>query len=113
MVGNEEGNGNKCRYVSGLYCQPKCRGFGPAGTCISECGDFILEGKPFSPDGDAKDKTSAEAGAAAGFYESYRGRTLSVESPKDAAPREVLPDRVVHGQPPQRDNGPQVVDGES
>lgn len=113
MVGNEKSNGNRCKDYPLLHCPQKCRGERKAGTGVSERCHRTLARKPRAADGDAKDQAAAEADASARFYDTLRGSAVLNPRETYTAPREVLSDRVVHGEPPVSDNGPEVVDGES
>lgn len=113
MVGNEKGYGHQCRFVPGIHCGSACWGFISERVSVSECRYLTLEGQSLSYDGNTQDQVAAKAAAQAGFYDALRGGPFSVEGAANISPSEVFHHRMVHGEPPQRDNGPEVVDGES
>ncbi len=102
MVGNEERNGHKCRFMPNLHCLSFGGSLCEAGACILECSYKSLEGGPCPDDGDAKDQATAEAAAEAGFHDPLGSRALSMAREAYAASGEIFPDRLVHGQPPKR-----------
>jgi hypothetical protein len=113
MVGREERNRNRCHLDPGLYCPPECGGVRSPGVGIFECGHFSLAFKSRAPDANAEDQASAEAGAKARFYDQIRSGAVSLGGAENPPPGQVLSNRLVHREPPERDNGPEVADGES
>ena len=113
MVGNEEGIGHKCTLLPGICRAAKSWGVCEAGTCIFERRYSALARKSRAAHGDAKDQAAAKAGAEAGLHDAGRSCKVSLVRKTDTPSGEVLSYRVVYGEPPQRDNGPEVVDGES
>ena len=113
MVGNETGSGHICGFHPSLRCSPECGGFGKTGVSFLECRAFALAGKPLPADGDAKDQATSKAAAEAGLHDAERSRTVLMVSPKNPALGALFLDRMVHRESSRRDNGPEVVDGES
>ncbi len=113
MVGNKKSNrGERC-YLSNICDTQKCRRISPPRISFPECCYTTLEREPRPDDADAKDQATAEARAEAGFYDTTGSRTVFVVRTTDATSSEVFSDRVVHWEPPRRDNGPKVVDDKS
>ena len=99
--------------MPGLYCFSECRGFGPARTCIFKCVYLALEGKSRPHDADAENQIAAKARAATRLYDSFRGGAFLMVRPPGASSGSLLLDWLVHRVEERRDNGPEVVDGES
>ena len=113
MVGNQARHRNYCRLMPSLCIPSECRGFGKEGISIFECRHWALASQSFAAYASTKNQTAAEAYAASGLHDAIRSGAFSMDSQKDATLGEILSGRLVHGEPSQRDNGPEVVDGES
>ena len=113
MVGNEEGKRHRRCYMSSVCFWPECRSLIKEGVGIFECSLAALESEPRADDADAKDQTAAEAAAEAGFHDAFGSRPLSLGCAQNPPPSQVFYHRLVHGEPPKRNHGPEVVDGES
>jgi len=96
-----------------IRCPPECGGFGKERVSLPECRHSALEGQPRAYDGDTEDQASSKAGTASGLHDAERSRTVLMVSPKNPALGALFLDRMVHRIKAQRDNGPEVVDGES
>jgi hypothetical protein len=83
------------------------------GASIFECRHIFLESQSLSAHGCSEDQAAAQTIAQAGLHDALRGGSLFVEGAVYASSGEVFPDWLVHGLPPKRDNGPEMVDGES
>lgn len=94
MVGNEKGNGHKCRIVPELYCPPECPSLVTKGISLSQCSYTALAYEPCTYNVYAKDQATAEARAASGLYDPKRMR---ISAANFAAPADSEADRVALG----------------
>jgi hypothetical protein len=113
MVGNEESKRHQCPFYKGVYCPSGCRGVSPKGIGISERCDWALAIKSRPANGRAKNKAPAKARAASGFHDQGTSGSFSLARTAPITLGEILSHRLVHGEPEERDNGPEVVDGQS
>lgn len=113
MVGHEEGNGHQRSLVSLVHFCPKCGRVRAEGIGVPECCPPALESQPRANDGNAENQAPPKASAPSRLYDAIRGSPVLVESKEDKPFSAVLPDWLVHWFEAERDNRPQVVDGES
>ena len=113
MVGSKKGDRYLCRLYKGLRGRKERTCLCKKGACLLERRHRALESQPRANDADAKDQAAAEAGAAPGFYDTIRSSAFFEGSETNASPGPLLPDRLVHRKPPQRNNWLKVVYGES
>ncbi len=113
MVGNETDSGHFCRRLQAVCRSKACSILRAAGAGLPECRNPALEGKPRPADADTEDQAAAEASTPAGLHDPERGGEVLMARQTHSTPCKVLSVGVVHGEPTQRDNRPEVVDGES
>jgi hypothetical protein len=113
MVGNEEGNGDRCLSYPHVRCITGCWRFRAAGISILERCNSALEGKSRTHDADAQDQAPAEAPAPTGLHDPERGGEVSMVRTSYTPSGKIFSYRVVYRLPPERDNGPEMEHGES